>query len=118
MSRHRGRHDVHHTLHVHVQYVRLLRCDFIYDCNILQADELTDKELLFSSTSIADWIIPAIYMGHIGSVVWLKPPWALQIAEGQYSLVVGRDRSTGYIRLGQDVIVLDQTTPTVQPLQL
>lgn len=67
-------------------------------CYRMQADEVTDKELLFSSTDIADWIIPAIYMGHFSSVVWLKPPWALQITEGQHSLIVGRDKTTGYIR--------------------
>ena len=64
----------------------------------MQADEVTDKEQLFSSTDIADWIIPAVYMGHLSSVVWLKPPWAMQIAEGKHSLIVGRDKTTGYIR--------------------
>ena len=66
----------------------------------MQADDLTDTRLLFSSTTIADWIIPAIYMGHIGAVVWLKPPWATQISEGKHNLIVGKDRSSGYIRLG------------------
>ena len=64
----------------------------------VQADEVTDKELLFSSTDIADWIIPAVYAGHLSSMVWLKPPWALQITEGKHSLTVGRDKTTGYIR--------------------
>ena len=69
-----------------------------YYCHRIQADEVTDKDQLFSCTDIADWIIPAVYMGHLSSVVWLKPPWAMQIAEGKHSLIVGRDKTTGYIR--------------------
>lgn len=70
----------------------------------MQADSLMDTELLFSSTSIADWIIPAIYMGHIGSMVWLKPPWASQMSEGKHTLYVGRDRCSGYIRYGSVMV--------------
>ena len=75
----------------------------------MQADDLTDTRLLFSSTTIADWIIPAIYMGHIGAVVWLKPPWASQISEGKHNLIVGKDRSSGYVRLVLSTIYLNMS---------
>lgn len=64
----------------------------------LQADECGDKEKLFAHTSIAHWILPAIYMGHIGCLVWLRPPWSPQLPEGEHSLVVGRDCQSGHIR--------------------
>lgn len=64
----------------------------------MQADEVTDKEELYSSTSIADWILPMVYMGHIGGVVWVKPPWAEQIPGGRHNLVVGKDKNSGHIR--------------------
>ena len=82
----------------------------------VQADNLTDTELLFSSTTIADWIIPAIYMGHIGAVVWLKPPWASQISEGKHSLIVGKERSSGYIRLGRLTIIPPLPPPPTHTL--
>ncbi len=67
-------------------------------CLPLQADECTDKEKLFAFTSIAEWILPAVYMGHITCVVWVKPPWGLQMAEGTHTLHVGKDPTTGHIR--------------------
>ena len=48
--------------------------------------------------SIAEWILPAVYMGHIGSVVWLKPPWSSQMSDGEYCLVVGREEGSGHLR--------------------
>lgn len=65
----------------------------------LPADQFTDKEKLFAFTSIAEWILPAVYMGHIGCVVWVKPPWSSQIRDGEYELVVGREKTTGHLRL-------------------
>ena len=50
-----------------------------------------NKGVLLSSVSIADWILPGVYMGHFGRVVWVKPPWARQIPDGTYELCVGKD---------------------------
>jgi len=71
---------------------------FIPTIFFFQADDVSDKDLVYSSTTIADWILPAIYMGHVGSVVWVKPPWAEQMPEGQHTLVVGKEMSSGHIR--------------------
>ncbi len=65
-----------------------------------QADDISDKEMLFSKTDIADWILPAIYMGHIERVVWIKPPWAEQILDGPHRLCLGRDKNSGQLRSG------------------
>lgn len=65
----------------------------------LQADDFYDKEKLFAYTSIAEWILPAIYVGHVDWVVWIKPPWALQIDEGTHDLTVGKDVASGHVRV-------------------
>lgn len=59
---------------------------------------MSKKDLLFGSVSIADWILPAVSMGHLGRVVWVKPPWANQIPDGSYHLCVGKDRIGGHLR--------------------
>lgn len=67
--------------------------------NAIQTDDFCDKEKLFAYTSIAEWILPAVYMGHIDCIVWVKPPWSSQMMDGEHSLVVGRDDATGHLRL-------------------
>jgi len=42
---------------------------------------------------IAQWILPAVYAGHLSSVWWVRPPWAQQIADGDYHISVGRSQS-------------------------
>ncbi|CAI8014742.1 UPF0489 protein C5orf22 homolog [Geodia barretti] len=43
-------------------------------------------------------------MGHVDCVVWLKPPWSLQARDGQYSLVVGREQKSGYVRVATPLV--------------
>ena len=66
----------------------------------VMADDVTNKEILFARTSIADWITPAVYAGHVSCVVWLKPAWSQQIEDGRYRLVVGKDSTNGKLRCG------------------
>ncbi|KFQ36338.1 UPF0489 protein C5orf22, partial [Mesitornis unicolor] len=65
----------------------------------MPADTVFDKEALFSELSIENWIMPAVYAGHISQVVWLHPPWAQQILEGKHHFLVGKDVSTTTIRV-------------------
>ncbi|XP_031445107.1 UPF0489 protein C5orf22 homolog [Phasianus colchicus] len=65
----------------------------------MPADTVFDKEALFNELSIENWIMPAVYAGHISQVVWLHPPWAQQISEGKHSFLVGKDISTTTIRV-------------------
>ncbi|KAM3679233.1 UPF0489 protein C5orf22 homolog isoform 1-T1 [Ammospiza maritima maritima] len=65
----------------------------------MPADTVFDKEALFSELSIENWIMPAVYAGHISQVVWLHPRWAQQISEGKHSFLVGKDVSTTTIRV-------------------
>ncbi|KAJ7408681.1 hypothetical protein WISP_119066 [Willisornis vidua] len=65
----------------------------------MPADTVFDKETLFSELSIENWIMPAVYAGHISQVIWLHPPWAHQISEGKHNFLVGKDVSTTTIRV-------------------
>ena len=65
----------------------------------MPAEVVYSKEELFGCLGIADWILPAIYAGHFGSVVWLKPTWSEQIPDGLYQLTVGRHKEDGLIKL-------------------
>ncbi|KAI6075352.1 UPF0489 protein C5orf22-like protein [Aix galericulata] len=65
----------------------------------MPADTVFDKEELFSELSIENWIMPAVYAGHISQVLWLHPPWAQQISEGKHNFLVGKDISTTTIRV-------------------
>ncbi|KAM6373566.1 UPF0489 protein C5orf22 homolog isoform 6-T6 [Alca torda] len=65
----------------------------------MPADTVFDKEALFSELSIENWIMPAVYAGHISQVLWLHPPWAQQISEGKHHFLVGKDLSTTTIRV-------------------
>jgi hypothetical protein len=64
----------------------------------LQADLVFDKAKLFDNLSIENWIVPAVYAGHLETLVWVKPSWAAQINAGEYTIVVGKDPETGGIR--------------------
>lgn len=48
--------------------------------------------------SIENWIIPAVYAGHISHFVWVKPPWADQLPEGPRRVTVGRHVTYDTIR--------------------
>lgn len=63
------------------------------------ADSIFDKNLLFEQTGIESWILPAVFAGHITTIVWVKPKWAHQIDCGSFEINIGKDPITGLIRL-------------------
>ncbi|CAG9135654.1 unnamed protein product [Plutella xylostella] len=48
---------------------------------------------------IENWILPAVAAGHIGRVVWLRPPWAKQLKDGTRVITIGDDKDTGLVRV-------------------
>ena len=64
----------------------------------LKAEQVFDKRLLYDVVSIADWILPAVYAGHINKVIWVKPWWAKQMEDKTLKICVGRHNRDGVIR--------------------
>ena len=49
--------------------------------------------------SIENWILPAAYLGIIDTIMWICPPWSNQIRTGTHQFKIGREKSTGRIRV-------------------
>lgn len=64
----------------------------------LLADDTFNKSRLLESISIENWILPAVYAGHINKLVWIKPHWSQQIKQGKYELTIGKQISSGLIK--------------------
>ncbi|XP_069112609.1 UPF0489 protein C5orf22 homolog isoform X2 [Argopecten irradians] len=64
----------------------------------LKADDIFNKDILYESQSIENWILPLVYAGHISHVVWFKPPWCDQITDKTIQFDVGKCYSTGFLR--------------------
>jgi len=65
--------------------------------DLLLPKDITDPEvkamdILNERLSIENWILPAVYLGIIDTVVWICPPWSHQIPPGQYTLKIGRTK--------------------------
>jgi len=66
----------------------------------LTADQVFDKASLFSEISIENWILPAVFAGHISHVVWVMPPWCDQMPPNVDVVCrVGRSIVDGGIRI-------------------
>jgi hypothetical protein len=64
----------------------------------MKAENVYDTEILFDVVSIADWILPAVYVGHIKKIIWIKPPWSEQISDQTLCFNVGKHKVEGTIR--------------------
>ena len=97
-------HHIHRAIgsrHLPFKGNTLLHFDSHPDLTIpvdLPADIVYDKEVLYEKISIADWILPAVYAGHINCVIWVKPQWADQMHDGVYNFKVGRHKQSGFLR--------------------
>ena len=55
--------------------------------NLLPADQILNRDKVFESLSIENWILPAVFAGHIDKVIWIKPKWAQQIKSGVFEII-------------------------------
>eukprot|EP00116_Pleurobrachia_bachei_P007237 sb/3467499/ len=67
----------------------------------LPIEQFSDRSTLLEELSISDWILPAVYMGHISRVVWVKPHWSDQIPLGTQRIRIGSER--GRLRVNSDL---------------
>lgn len=65
----------------------------------MPAEYVFDKNKLFDTVSIENWMMPAAYAGHFKHITWVKPPWAKQIEDGSYEFLIGKQKSNGCIRV-------------------
>jgi len=68
------------------------------------ANDCYIKDVLFDTISIGDWILPAVYAGHLSAIVWYKMDWSTQLCDGCYQLGVGRHKLTGKLRCFNECI--------------
>jgi len=77
-------------------FIMLFITVFTYHGRVFQLKNVIN--LLFSSISIENWIMPACYAGHISRIVWVKKEWSTQISDGEYIFAIGMDKDTSQIR--------------------
>ncbi|RVE51070.1 hypothetical protein evm_004213 [Chilo suppressalis] len=65
----------------------------------LQGEDARSGRKLLPLLQIENWIMPAVAAGHLGRVLWLRPPWAKQFTDGSRVIQVGDDASTGLLRV-------------------
>lgn len=65
----------------------------------LKAGTVLDKYKLFDSLSIENWILPAAFAGHFSKILWVKPPWAHQISDGDHSFKIGKENQTDEVKV-------------------
>lgn len=69
--------------------------------DMIQSDpEEVLHKLRNASGGIAEWIIPAVFAGHINRVAWIRPPWSKQIRDGEHHFHVGE--ATGRVCVSCD----------------
>lgn len=57
--------------------------------NKIPAQCVYEKEELLHAVSIENWIMPAVYAGHLNDLVWMKPFWARQMPDGDHDFTIG-----------------------------
>ncbi|OLP80252.1 UPF0489 protein C5orf22-like [Symbiodinium microadriaticum] len=70
---------VHLDAHPDLSASTQLEADRIYDSPLEVYAALREED-----GGIAQWILPAVYGGHLSSVWWVRPPGSQQISDGTY----------------------------------
>merc|ERR1712224_974309 len=71
---------------------------------MIPADDVFDPQELYhhlrnDEGGIASWILPIIYAGHLSHLFLFRPPWAPQMEDGNYPLMVGPDEEGGTLKV-------------------
>ncbi|OQR92864.1 UPF0489 protein C5orf22-like [Achlya hypogyna] len=75
-----------------------------------------------SDAGIASFLLPLAYAGHLRHLVWVKPPWATQMATGDHEFLVGTDAcavsSHEAYFVDEDLFARAETLSEAKPLSL
>lgn len=75
-------------------------------------------------SGIASWILPAVYMGHVSRVIWVKQPFCRQMPVGSWDGFVGKCPNDGAVKTDvalsyfQDDGVMSMELENIQPWEL
>ncbi|XP_018027571.1 UPF0489 protein C5orf22 homolog [Hyalella azteca] len=72
--------------------------DLLLPENLVKS-QVYDKNVLFDRLSIENWIMPAVFAGHVDTILWIKPPWSNQIPNGVYHFKIGLESSSGHVKV-------------------
>ncbi|OQS03301.1 UPF0489 protein C5orf22-like [Thraustotheca clavata] len=84
---------IHFDAHADLAFPNTLPADVIF-----RPENLYD-ELDASDAGIASFLLPLVYAGHMTKLIWVKPPWAKQMALGTQDFVVGKHLTSECLRL-------------------
>ena len=88
----------------HLPYENNLMIHFDSHAEMLLERELqSSKEISYENLGLDSWILPAVFAGHFNSIIWVKPHWSKQIAEGHYSFAVGVEKESQCLRVSCEV---------------
>ncbi|XP_022237428.1 UPF0489 protein C5orf22 homolog isoform X2 [Limulus polyphemus] len=71
-------------------------------------DRIWDKQYIFNSVSIENWLLPAALAGHFRNIYWVKPSWSRQLEDGIHHFQIGRHKKTGQVRNEINEVVVRQ----------
>lgn len=73
----------------------------------MSADTIYERRTLLESLSIENWIVPMMYAKHLKEVVWVRPSWARQIADGHHTFSVGESDNKIFVNSTLDYFLTD-----------
>ena len=70
----------------------------------LSASTVRDPQALYevldeSEGGNAEFILPAVFAGHVTRVTWVRPPWARQLPDGLHRFHVGVEKASACLRV-------------------
>jgi len=70
------------------------------DFSVIEADpRLLYESLEASQGGIAEWLLPAFFLGHCSRLVWLRAVWCDQLQDGESEFFIGIHKKDGSIRV-------------------
>lgn len=73
----------------------------------MTAECVYNRQTLLESLSIENWIVPLMFAKHLKEVIWVRPDWAQQIADGRHMFSVGESDDKIFVSSTLDYFLSD-----------
>lgn len=86
--------------HLPLQGNKIIHLDSHPDMGIpknMKSSDAFNKDHLLENLDIENWMMPSAFTGVLTDLVWIKPPWAEQMPEGDFEFIIGQNN--GKIRV-------------------